>query len=335
MNKLTKYGVTALCGSLAAVASASAGEMTVKGGATATYSSNESDVTGNPIGINSGLTFTGSGETDNGTTFTLTLTHADQSGYSSGQIAMTTPSMGTFTIDQTGGGLDRIDDMMPTAWEETTGTSLGTGIVNVAGVSGSASVEWAAPADMLISGLTTHIAYTPRAQQGAKSNDKGVGGSGDAFSGRGYDVVLQYGAIDGLNIFGGMSSIDQTAAGHDGDRNQRTLGATYAFGGFTLGYQWSEDNKHTTTAGNTNLYENTLYGLSFAVNDDLSLSWGHQESKRVLGNASNVQVEVDSLQMSYSMGGASIIVAETDGDNLLYSTANDKGATTVALTLAF
>jgi len=335
MNKLTKYGVTALCGSLAAVASASAGEMTVKGGATATYSSNESDVTGNPIGINSGLTFTGSGETDNGTTFTLTLTHADQSGYSSGQIAMTTPSMGTFTIDQTGGGLDRIDDMMPTAWEETTGTSLGTGIVNVAGVSGSASVEWAAPVDMLVSGLTTHISYTPRAT-GSKSNDKGVGGAGNSVSGRGFDVVLQHGGmIDGLNIFGGVSSIDQTAAGHDGDRNQRTLGATYAFGGFTLGYQWSEDNYHTTAPGNTNLYENTLYGLSFAVNDDLSLSWGHQESKRVLGNASNVEVDVDSVQMSYSMGGASIKVAETDGDNLVYSTAGDKSATTVALTLAF
>ena len=38
MDKLTKVGLSALCGSLAAVASAQAGEMTVKGGATATYS---------------------------------------------------------------------------------------------------------------------------------------------------------------------------------------------------------------------------------------------------------------------------------------------------------
>ena len=113
MNKLTKIGVTALCGSLAAVASANAGSMTVKGGATATWSSNEATVTGNPIGMNSGLTFTGSGELDNGTTFTLTVTHADQDAYSASQIALTTPNMGTFTIDQSGGGLDRIDDMMP------------------------------------------------------------------------------------------------------------------------------------------------------------------------------------------------------------------------------
>ena len=333
MNKL-KYGVTALCGTLAAVASANAGEMTVKGGATATYSSNQQDVTGNPIGMNSGLTFTGSGELDNGTTFTLTVTHADQDAYSASQIALTTPSMGTFTIDQSGGGLDRIDDMMPTAWEETTGTSLGTGIQNVNGVASSASVEWAAPADMLMSGLTTHIAYTPRAT-GGKVNDKGVGGAGNSVSKSGYDVVLQYGAIDGLNLFGGWSSIEQESTGYDGDRNQKTIGATYAFGGFTLGYQWSEDNKHATSASATNHYENTLYGVSFSVNDDLSLSWGYQESKRTLVNATSVQAEVNSFQLSYSMGGASLKVAETQGDNLAYSSGSDKDATTVALTLAF
>ena len=66
MNKLTKIGVSALCGSLAAVASAHAGSMSVSGGATATYTSNEGSVTGNPIGLSSGITFSGSGELDNG-----------------------------------------------------------------------------------------------------------------------------------------------------------------------------------------------------------------------------------------------------------------------------
>ena len=68
MNKLTKVGLSALCGSLATVASAQAGSLGVKGGATATWSSNQGDTTGNPIGMNSAVTFTGSGELDNGTT---------------------------------------------------------------------------------------------------------------------------------------------------------------------------------------------------------------------------------------------------------------------------
>jgi hypothetical protein len=38
MNKLAKIGASALCGSLAAVASAQAGEMSISGGATATWS---------------------------------------------------------------------------------------------------------------------------------------------------------------------------------------------------------------------------------------------------------------------------------------------------------
>ena len=86
MDKFTKIGLSALCGSLAAVA-ASAGEMSVTGGATATWSSNSKDVTGNPIGLSSGLTFKGSGELDNGTTFTLSLTETDQAAFSVGSIS--------------------------------------------------------------------------------------------------------------------------------------------------------------------------------------------------------------------------------------------------------
>ena len=52
MNKLTKVGCSALCGSLAAISSASAGEMTVTGGADLTWLSS-SETTGNPLGIGS------------------------------------------------------------------------------------------------------------------------------------------------------------------------------------------------------------------------------------------------------------------------------------------
>jgi outer membrane protein OmpU len=344
MNKLTKIGASALCGSLAAVSAASAGELTVKGGATATWSSNEGTVTGNPIGLSSGITMTGSGELDNGTTFALTLTQADQSAYSTGNISITTPSLGSFRIGQTGGGLDRLDDMMPTAWEETTGTSLGTGISTVNGVAGSSNVTWTLPADMLPSGLGVQFAYTPRGQS-AMTNDKGVGGDAGGF-GSGYDIVLDYNAlVDGLNIFGGYSAIEQAAAttggaggvmgGADGDRTQKVMGATYAVGGFTLGYQYSLDAKQSVSGAATSFYENDAYGISFAINDDLSISYGSHKSDRNLTNGTNVEAEATSLQLAYSMGGASLKIAETSGDNLAYSTATDRDATTLALSLAF
>jgi len=335
MNKLTKIGVSALCGSLAAVASANAGEITVKGGATATWSSNEGEVTGNPIGLSSGMTFTGAGELDNGTTFALTLTHTDQSAYSTGQISLTTPGMGTWYISQSGGGIDRVDDMMPTAWEEVDGTSLGMGLQTVAGNKGSAHIEWATPADMLPDGLTAHVLWTPRAS-GTKQNDKGVGGDGSGAYGQGWDIALQHsGLVDGLNVFAGYATTDTTPAAATSDKTEKTIGATYAVGSVTVGYQYAEKNLQSIGAGVVSRYENDAYGISFSVNDDLSISYGVHKSDQQKTNGTSVELDAQSLQMAYSMGGATLKIAETEGDNLKYNSATDRGATTLALTLAF
>ena len=343
MNKLTKIGVSALCGSLAAVASAQAGSMSVSGGATATYSSNEGAVTGNPIGMNSGITFSGSGELDNGTTFTLTLTGADQSAYSSGNIAITTPSMGGIKINGRAGGtgVDRYDDMMPTAWEETTGTSLGTGLQTVAGVGTAMNIEWTASADMLPEGTHFGIAIAPGAASGATTNDKGVGGD-SAGVGSGYDITVgSTGLMDGLNVFGGYSVIEQpnedATSTTSGDRTQYVAGATYAIGSVTLGYQYSRDNLQSSADASTSYYENDAYGISFAINDDLTLSYGMHKSERNLTSATTVETEAQSLQMSYTMGGMSIKFAESSVDNASYTsgTSADNDGRTIALTLAF
>ena len=345
MNKLTKIGVSALCGSLAAVASAQAGELSVAGGATATYSSNEGAVTGNPIGMNTGITFTGSGELDNGTTFTLTITQADQIAYSAGSIAMTTPNMGGIKINGKSGGtgVDRYDDMMPTAWEETNGTSLGTGLQTVAGVGTAMNIEWTASADMLPEGTHFGIALAPGAASGATSNDKGVGGDSGGI-GSGYDITVGYtGLMDGLNVFGGFSNIEQTTdgttakPGTSGDRTQYVAGATYAVGSVTVGYQVSRDNLENVGDGVASFYDNSAYGISFAINDDLTLSYGMHKSDKSLTNASSVELEAQSLQMSYSMGGMSIKFAESSVDNASYTsgTSADNDGRTVALTLAF
>ena len=75
MNKLTKIGVSALCGSLAAISSANAGDLTVTGGVDMSWISKQKDTTGNPIGMGSNLTFAGSGELDNGWSVALSVAH--------------------------------------------------------------------------------------------------------------------------------------------------------------------------------------------------------------------------------------------------------------------
>ena len=343
MNKLTKIGASALCGSLAAIASAHAGSMSVAGGATATYSSVEGSVTGNPIGMNTGLTFTGTGELDNGTAFTLTITQADQVAFSAANLSMATPSWGTFKINTSsgGGGIDRYDDKMPAAYEETNGTAVGTGLQTVYGVGGKNHIEWTAPTDMLGEGLSLHVAFSPVAGTG-HVNDKASGGDSGGL-GRGYDIALSHTGIgDGMEIFAGYSNVQQDKhvaglTGYTGDRTSYVYGFTYAVGSVTLGYQYSRDNSASSAAASTSHYDNDAYGISFAVNDDLTLSYGMHKSDRVLNNVTSVELEASSLQLSYTMGGMSIKFAESSVDNASYTsgTSADNDGRTIALTLAF
>jgi len=350
MNKLTKVGLSALCGSLASISAANAGTLEVLGGATATWSSNSGAVTGNPIGMNSGITFIGSGELDNGSTFTLTITQADQIAYSAGSISIATPSLGTFAISSRSGGqgIGGHDDKMPTAWEETWGTSLGTGINLPKGVSSSMNIGWTSPSFM---GSTLKIAVAPGSNDATFNNDKGVSGAGNASLNAGYDILLDINpdfgvdALSGLNVFVGGSRTDQNveqglSKANTGDHEEGIAGATFAYGPVTVGYQRSIEMTGQELATTVGYYQNDAFGVSFNINDDLSISYGEMESIRHTTNAAAANkniMTVDSLQLAYTMGGMSIKIAESNVDNATYAvgSGSDFEATTVALTLAF
>ena len=172
MNKLTKLGVSALCGSLAAISSANAGDLSVTGGVDMSWISLDDEVTGNPIGIGSNLTFSGSGELDNGWTVDLSVAHTNANAYSNTNVTVGVPGLGDFRISQgvSGSGIDRMDDLTPNVWEEAWGTGLGTGIQLVSGVSGGANIEWTP--EMTPDGLTARVSWSPNAS-GSGSSDKG------------------------------------------------------------------------------------------------------------------------------------------------------------------
>jgi len=352
MDKLTKIGFSALCGSLASVAAAHAGELAVTGGATTTYVSNSVTVTGNPIGLSSGILFTGTGELDNGTAFTLTLSQTDQSAYSVGSITLDTPSMGSIKISQaTGGvGIDVKDDAMPTAWEETDGAGLTTGHDKISGVGGSMSVQWKSP---VMANSTIAIAYTPK-NDGALVNDKAAsGGAKNANRDKGWGVLLDINSshAGGLpNVFAGYSTTEQAAGGTGTgtnadpgtDAEEAVAGGTLVIGPLKLGAQASvEWLGNETAVADVVGYRNIAYGVSFNVSDNLSLSYGYHESKRGLVDIeqanSRVTSEAESIQIAYTMGGASFKIASNEVENASYSTAtsNDTEGTTLALSLAF
>jgi len=337
MNKLNKIGVSALCGSLAAFSAAHAGDLTASGSAALTYISQDDAVVGNPIGMASAVSFTGEGELDNGWNVKLSIAGADGGGYSTTNITITLPGMGDVLVAQgtSGTGIQRYDDITPTVWEEADGAGIGATINKIMGTSAGATIE-VTPTELMPAGLTARFAFS-HDSDGGNTNDKVAGGVSGAL-GSGWDLTLEAGSdltgVDGLTLYGGMSEIDQfqNATSTSGDVSERVMGIKYAMGSFTVGYQQTDEETGLTSGTD---YENTSYGITFQVNDDLSIGYAHTESSET--GQSLPDAEADSLQASYTYGGATIAIAEVDVENAGYQTAaaNDKGGTVIYLGLAF
>ena len=337
MNKLKTIGASALCGTLAAV-SAHAGEMTVSGSANVTYTTKDTVTTGAPLGITTGMTFAGSGELDNGNAVAVNIYHDDKNTFSSADVSVDVAGIGKFSVDQGGGtGLDRLDDKTPTAWEESYDAGLGTKIVTATGVGASTDIELALSGDLTPEGMSVYLSYAPEAGAGSL-NDKSVEGVDNRHTGRGYDIVIEHsGMADGLNVFAGYSNIDTETSGHD--RTQKVLGFTYAAGPVTLGAQTLKDELGSDTHS-FDYYDNMAYGVSFLVNDNLSISYGQHKSERAIEGATGdgkVELKASSIQAAYTMGGATFKIASSSADNASYSTAasNDYDVNVVAMSLAF
>ena len=175
---------------------------------------------------------------------------------------------------------------------------------------------------------------SPNADDEPASDKAGGGDSGTLASG--WDLTLEatgdLHGVEGLTLYGGISEVDQfqNATTISGDSSERVVGIKYASGGFTVGYQQSNDDTGLVDNGE---YDNTAYSITFNVNDDLSIGYGHVESTKENSNTA----EADSIQAAYTMGGATFRIAEVDVDNQSYQTtdAYDTEATILSLGLAF
>ena len=338
MNKLSKLGVSALCGSLAAISAANAGDLTATGGVNVTWLSQEGAVTGNPIGMASAVSFKGSGELDNGWGVALTIAGNDAGAYSASNVKITLPGMGDVIINQgdSGTGIARMDDLTPSVWEEADGAGISAGIDKTLGVNSGTTIE-VTPTEVMPAGLTARFAYSKDADSG-NTNDKAAGGASNELA-SGWDITLEASSdltgVDGLTLWAGMSEIEQyqNAAGVNGDVSERTYGVKYATGAFTVGYQMSDEETGETAVTD---YENTMYSVTFSVNDDLSIGYNHIESDQVT-SGTHGDAEATSYQASYTMGGATFSVSEVDVKNRAYGTAAtaDVSGTVVSMGLAF
>ena len=308
MNNLKKVGLTALAGALVSV-SANAAELTVTGGASIGFTGEEMVNTGNGWSMNDGLTFAATTEMDNGWNVTATQI-IDSSDGASGVIMDTrilTIDMGdsgTLTFAGDGGSsvLDAIDDVTPTANEESFDDVTGADVIP-GGTGGNNMFHYSNGS--LMDGLTVSASYYAFGDAG-KADDR------------------------------------QTAEGG-------SLAANYSIGQVSVGYgetRHAPAQKMNNTANTVAVqhYDNRAYSIGFAVNDNLSVSYTQEDSEKnqkkkvALANTttrSDVEMEMQTIDLSYTLGGATLGISQSEVTNDSYTQGDDTKETIFAIALAF
>jgi len=347
MNKLTKVGFSALCGSLAAISAANAGDLTVTGGADLTWVSSGEGTTGNPVGMGSNVTFKGSTELDNGWLVDYTIAEANGTAFSAANVTFTMGGLGKLNINQgdSGNGVKGMDDKMPTAWEEAWGAGLNPGVLLVCGSCLSTNIQYTTPTI-----LGTTLTYTVAPDYGSSDTGDKETGSTETENMNSQDVTININPslgtefLSGLNIFTGAAQIrrQDNAQTREEDAYQGVGGVTFSLGPISAGYQASAEYTGEESATGYHTYVSKAYGVSFNINDDLSVSYGKYQTRKAGYTANTIQlhedsrhVEVTSVQAAYTMGGASIRLASSSADNVGWSAGKSEDTTTVSLGLAF
>jgi hypothetical protein len=332
---IKKIGLTALAGSLVAMSAAVAGELAVSGSAKLSYTgkggNEDSTVTGSGFGMQENIGLNGSGEMDNGMTVALSHTlHSDSAGASTSSITLDMGSAGvlTFAEGTSGIGISAIDDVMPTAEEEV---SNGLGIAIADSATGVAQAGNTYEANMGKTGFnyaysmdmgSIVLGYSPK-NTSARVDDGGTSGAGATDSGKSVHVVLDS-LVDGLTVYAGTAE--------NGVDDHDTAALKYAVGPVTVGYQWTEIDRQAANVGSAADSERTQASIAFAVNDNLSVSYGMIETE-IDGQAQDE--ELTGFSVGYSMGGMTINAHRNEGEDMGGVANNESEHTEISVSFAF
>ena len=108
--------------------------------------------------------------------------------------------------------------------------------------------------------------------------------------------------------------------------------AVYAMGPISLGYgEWFVNGKD-----GSNDYSTEGMTIAFAVNDELSVSWGELEDTKEANSAAAAKTsEMTAMQVAYTMGSMGIKVKHTETDNGQFSTNKTHENTEIAVSFSF
>jgi outer membrane protein OmpU len=330
MNNIKKIGLTALAGSLVSLGSAAAGEMSVSGGINATLKFGKGGGnTSRTIGNDRDVTFSGGGELDNGTTFSMSTVLDDAYDVSASTTTITTPTFGTFSMGvSTGSASYLYDEEVPQAYEQIS-DSVSNSANAIGNFMDANYIGYTSPTfEMMGASITGHLSYSPQA------SDVGAGDGGQATYNETYGAGQEAGitiAYEGLKLgFYGAERDNEVPYGTADAIQDEFNGAwyvKYSMGPVSIGYSETYMDAGVTQAItsetiNTAKVERTAGGLftgeqmsiAFNVNDNMSISYttaedtydSQDDAKTAATSDDDVTEEIDALQVAYSMGGMSI-----------------------------
>jgi outer membrane protein OmpU len=130
--------------------------------------------------------------------------------------------------------------------------------------------------------------------------------------------------VEGLNIGAGIATDQDTATT---EQDIETMFITYAMGSVSVGYQKTDVD---ATAANEDI-ERTAYGISFAVNDNMSIGYGVSDVEFEEFTPDEESTEVG---MTYTSGGMTFGLQRINKDNR-QGVAAEEEMTELQLTFAF
>ena len=327
---------------LFAVSTAQAGEMTVTGSMQATYQSEIDRTTGNPLGMDREIKFSGSTELDNGMNMSVMQDFTDAGAF--GDAKITFGNVGGLVdiyVGTDGSEMDAIDDITPTAFEEANGSGSGSH-VDIGNLAAEMGIGFKASLPIL---GTVSGQYIPKGDS-AENADKTASGDTNGLVGSGSELVVKTPLGDvpfvgdylgGNTLTLGYATAEEATVANTSDLFEYTAALTGSYGNFSYGYQ-----KEVVDLGQTVALTDAIFhkvetiGLAYAINDALAISYNTIESQRhnvALDNS--YTTKTDAINIGYTVGGLTLGFQDASTDNANFTKDASDDTRTISVKAAF
>ena len=325
MNNFKKIGMTALAASLVST-SVFAGEMAVTGSAAINFENFSGTAMSGTKAFSMGnqLTFSGSGELDNGMNVSLSFVidqgddemAAETSPFDSHSVTVSSDALGTLTYNGEGGDSAQNavgDTAAGNIWDNFDGKGGATATLTES--NSGTNFNYTLPS--LVDGLAVGVSYLP-----AGSNDE----ADTAYS-------LVYTGVEGLTLSYGSGTNDADAAGAGGtalNADTTSMKASYAIGSFTVAYSDHDHDSNTDTSDQSA----SSWKVSYTVSDELSVTYA-TESIDDNATAATSDAEYTKITAAHTSGGMTVSANYQEASNGGYTTAADEDIEYIGLSVSF